>query len=86
MNTVFRLVDGLEVLDVPDGYVVYDHANDKVHYLNPTAAAFVAFCDGKKTVAELSACVAGAFDLTEPVPLEGFAADLETAGIICPAA
>jgi hypothetical protein len=37
---------GLEVTQAPDGYVIYDAASEKVHYLNPTAGVVFELCDG----------------------------------------
>jgi hypothetical protein len=37
----------LEVHEVPDGYIVYQKQQDRVHYLNTTAAVIFEFCDGK---------------------------------------
>lgn len=50
----FCRVEGIEVVQVPDGYVVYDDARHVVHYLNPSAAAlfeFITVCPDLKTVA-----------------------------------
>jgi hypothetical protein len=55
--------DGLEVHDVPDGYIVYQTARDKVHYLNKTAAIIFEFCDGQRDRSEIVSRVATAFEL-----------------------
>lgn len=50
----FCRVEGIEVVQVPDGYVVYDDARHVVHYLNPSAAALfelITVCPDVKTVA-----------------------------------
>ena len=53
----------LEVHDVPDGYIVYQTENDRVHYLNKTAAVIFEFCDGKHGSEDIISRVAKAFDL-----------------------
>jgi Coenzyme PQQ synthesis protein D (PqqD) len=53
----------LEVHDVPDGYIVYQTENDRVHYLNKTAAVIFEFCDGKHGPEDIISRVAKAFDL-----------------------
>ncbi len=53
----------LEVHEVPDGYIVYQTAQDRVHYLNSTAAIIFEFCDGKHCPADIVTRVAQAFDL-----------------------
>lgn len=40
--------DGLDVNEVPDGYIIYQVSRDQVHYLNKTAAVVFEFCDGKR--------------------------------------
>ena len=57
--------DDLEVNEVPDGYIVYQTARDRVHYLNKTAAIIFEFCDGKRDATDIVARVAAAFDLAE---------------------
>jgi hypothetical protein len=39
---------GLDVNEVPDGYIIYQVAADRVHYLNNTAAIVFELCDGAK--------------------------------------
>lgn len=82
-NTVFEPIGGFEVTEVPDGFVIYDDNNGKVHYLNPTAAVVYTVCDGAKTVAELSAIVKDLYDLDEALVLDEFLLDLEKAGLVC---
>jgi hypothetical protein len=53
----------LDVHEVPDGYIVYQTDQDRVHYLNITAAVIFEFCDGKLEQEEIVARVAKAFDL-----------------------
>jgi hypothetical protein len=55
--------ENLDVHEVPDGYVVYDNARDRVHYLNQTAAIIFEFCNSKLEPDDVVGRVAKAFDL-----------------------
>jgi hypothetical protein len=46
--------DGLELVEAPDGLVVYDEGTDRVHHLNQTAAVILRLCDGTATVEEIT--------------------------------
>ena len=59
-------VEGVEVSAVADGYVVYDPAKDRVHYLNHTAAVVLEFCTGENTVEEIVRLLQVAYELPEP--------------------
>ena len=63
MSTAMVQASDLEIHEVPDGYIVYQTAQDRVHYLNKTAAIIFEFCDGKLESDEIIARVAQAFDL-----------------------
>ena len=63
MADVLERVDGLEVHEVPDGYIVYHGSRDNVCYLNKTAAIVFEFCDGKFDSEEIVSRVAGIFEL-----------------------
>lgn len=80
---VFQVTGDLEVTQVPDGFVIYDEAGEKVHYLNPTAAVIYTVCDGKMPVSDVRAFVREAYGLEEDAELDGFFADLEKAGLVC---
>ena len=60
-----RRVDGLEVREVPDGFVVYDSRTDRLHFMNGTAAFVLESCDGATRVDELVALVGAAFRLDD---------------------
>ncbi|MEO8487351.1 MAG: PqqD family protein [Betaproteobacteria bacterium] len=61
-------IRGLEIREVPDGYVVYDQSADKLHFLNGTAAFVLESCDGATRADALPALVGAAFALPrEPV-------------------
>ena len=63
MSEVLSRAGNLDVHEVPDGYIVYDTARDRVHYLNKTAAIIFEFCDSQLELDEIVARVAKAFDL-----------------------
>ena len=59
---------GIDVHEVEDGFVVFDAATDRVHYLNPTATVVFSLCDGTRTTDEIAELVRSAWDLeTAPV-------------------
>ena len=61
-------VPDLEVREVPEGYVVYDPAADRLHFLNGSAAFVLQCCDGATRVDEVPELLAAAFRLdADPV-------------------
>lgn len=73
----YKKIEGLDQNEVPDGYVIYDEASEKVHFLNPTAAAVLELCDGECDLDSIAAVLQDAFDL--PVsPKTDVAACLES--------
>lgn len=62
-----RRVRDYEVDEVEDGFVVYQHDRDRVHYLNNTGALVLELCTGRLTPAEIAAAVQQAFGLAEPL-------------------
>jgi hypothetical protein len=65
-----RPVEGIKISEVPDGYVIYDPKQDRVHYLNQTAAIILELCNGKITARELVSLVQDAYSLPEPPEAE----------------
>jgi hypothetical protein len=59
-------VDGLDVHEVEDGFVVYHGDTDRVHYLNATAAVVLSLSDGTRTIDELADLVQAAWELDAP--------------------
>jgi coenzyme PQQ synthesis protein D (PqqD) len=57
--------EGLEIHEVVDGFVVYDPARDKVHYLNHTAALVLQLCDGRNDSSSISKLLQTAYALSE---------------------
>lgn len=79
----FRTTSDLEPTQVPDGFVIYDEANEKVHYLNPVASVIYLLCDGKRSVSNIQLVLRDAYDLEEDVALDAFFAELVQAGLVC---
>jgi hypothetical protein len=63
MSALLSRTSDLDVHEVPDGYIVYDNARDRVHYLNNTAAIIFEFCGSKLEPDDVVRRVAKAFDL-----------------------
>lgn len=55
--------DGIETHFVDDQCIVYDVAADRIHYLNPTAALVLEFCDGHHSPQEIAALMQEAYGL-----------------------
>ena len=55
--------EGLDVNEVPDGYVIYQTEADRVHYLNKTAAIIFELCDGARGPDDIVACVSKMFEV-----------------------
>ena len=71
----FSIPDGLEVTPVPDGSMIYQSSEDRVHYLNPTATIVFELCGLGKSVAEIETFLSDGFALLER-PAEQVAACL----------
>ena len=56
----------LELSPVTDGFVVSRPGNDRIQFLNPTAAFILESCAGSLQARELPDLVAAAFDLPSP--------------------
>jgi hypothetical protein len=63
MTEVLVRADDLDVNEVPDGYVIYQTAADRVHYLNKTAAIVFELCDGARGADDIVARVSQMFEL-----------------------
>jgi len=71
-----RPVEGIQVNEVTDGYVVYDPGRERVNYLNHTAVVLLELCTGEVKAADLPALLQAAYDLPE-APVAELAACLE---------
>jgi hypothetical protein len=57
---------GIEIREVTDGFVAYDPARDRLHFLNLTATMLLESCDGSLRARELPELLAAAYQLGEP--------------------
>ena len=65
-----KQVEGLEVNQLADGYVIYEANRDRVHYLNPTAVLVLEMCNGRVAADEIPGLVQQAYGLVEPPTAE----------------
>ena len=63
MTEVLVRAEGLDVNEVPDGYVIYQTEADRVHYLNKTAAIVFELCDGARGTDDIVARVSKMFEV-----------------------
>jgi hypothetical protein len=63
MGETLTRAEGLDVNEVPDGYIIYQTAADRVHYLNRTAAIVFELCDGERDRDDIVARVSQMFEL-----------------------
>jgi hypothetical protein len=63
MTEVLVRAEGLDVNEVPDGYVIYQTEADRVHYLNKTAAIVFELCDGARGTDDIVARVSKMFEM-----------------------
>jgi hypothetical protein len=64
-----KRADGIEINEVADGYIVYQPARDRVHYLNHTAVLVLEMCNGRTSANQIPVLLKDAYDLAE-VPTE----------------
>ena len=78
------LVDGLDLCEVVDGYVVYEAGTDNVHYLNNTAALVLELCTGGNSREEIATALQSAFNLPEApgAEVDDILARFTTTGLI----
>lgn len=62
--------EGLDVSEVADGLVVYQADDERVHYLNTTAAVVFELCTGSNSVDDITRLLGDAFALDEPPTAE----------------
>jgi hypothetical protein len=65
-----KLVAGIEINKVADGYIVYQPSRDRVHYMNHTATIVLELCNGKNSHAEIAGLLQTAYDLPAPPEVE----------------
>lgn len=72
-----RRAPNVEINPVPDGYIVYQPARDRVHYLNHTAVLVLELCTGRVRARDIPALLKEAYDLPG-TPADEVLACLET--------
>lgn len=66
MTTRPKRIDGLEIREVEDGFMVYPSGGSRVHYLNHTAVLVLELCNGRRSAADIAEQVRKAFGLSTP--------------------
>lgn len=66
MEPKWKHAEDLDLTAVDDGFIAYDQARDRVHYLNHTAALVFVLCCGRITAEDMAGLVQVQFDLEEP--------------------
>jgi hypothetical protein len=80
----YRKTGAFDQVEVVDGYIVYDKAKDRVHFLNPTAAIVLELCTGVLTTLEIAEALERTFSLPQtPIdPVRDCLASLLSEGLI----
>jgi hypothetical protein len=65
-DAIYAQTSGCEVSHMPDGFVVYQVKEEKVHYLNPTAAMIYELCGTRLAVSGIAAYLQKTYSLPEP--------------------
>ncbi len=60
-----KQVEGLDINQVEDGFILYDPEKDMVHFLNHTALFVLELCNGRHRAGEILEIVKGTFELKE---------------------
>lgn len=60
-----RKAEGIEITEVPDGFIVYQADRDRVHYLNATAVLVLELCNGTVRAGDIPALLRRAYELAE---------------------
>jgi PqqD family protein of HPr-rel-A system len=66
MTPAPQCAEGIEIVETPGGFVVYDPAHDRVHHLNHTAALVLEFATGENSEPEITRMLQAAYDLPQP--------------------
>ena len=79
---VFTRAEDLDVNEVPDGYIIYQTAADRVHYLNNTAAVVFELCDGARGAGDIVSRVSKMFDGASESEIEACIESLLKEGLV----
>jgi hypothetical protein len=72
----------LDVNEVPDGYIIYQTAADRVHYLNNTAAVVFELCDGSRGAEDIVSRVSKMFEGASESEIEDCIDNLLKEGLV----
>ena len=61
-----RRVEGLEIEEAGDGFIVYQPDRDRIHYLNATAAVLFELATGELDPTQMAATLARLYSLAAP--------------------
>ena len=79
---VFTRAKDLDVNEVPDGYIIYQTAADRVHYLNNTAAVVFELCDGARGAEDIVSRVSKMFEGASESDIEACIESLLAEGLV----
>jgi hypothetical protein len=60
-----KQVEGLDINECVDGYVIYHSEKDRIHFLNHTAVLVLELCNGERAVDEIAEVVEKMYGLKE---------------------
>jgi hypothetical protein len=72
----------LDVNEVPDGYIIYQTAADRVHYLNNNAAVVFELCDGARDADDIVSRVKKMFEGAADDEIEACIQNLLKEGLV----
>lgn len=58
-------IDDLDLSPADDGYIIYQPASDRVHFLNPTAVLILELCNGENSPEQIVDLVKEAYGLPD---------------------
>jgi len=65
MNDNPKQIEGLDINEGVDGYVIYHSEKDRIHFLNHTAVLVLELCNGERSVVEIAEVVEKMYGLKE---------------------
>ncbi len=79
-----KRIDGLDMDETEEGYIVYEPDKDRVHYLNSSAAAILELSNGTNSPAAIAELLQQAYQLAEsPVEMvEGVLKQMKDEGLL----
>ena len=61
-----KQIEGLDIAEADDGFIIYIADTDRVHYLNPIAGIVLLLCDGRHSSVAIAELLQHKFGLDEP--------------------